>query len=62
MWVGQRFRIVAVCKSGSTKQYVFRYVDATDLFDKSDSTQWEHTPCKELLDAPWCCFDSSSSS
>ena len=58
----QRFRIVAVCKSGSTKQYFFRYVEADDLFDESDSAQWEHTPCKELLVASWCCFDSSSSS
>lgn len=55
---GQRFRIVAVCRSGSTtKKYLFRYVDADNIFDDGDSSQWEHTPCKELLSAIWCRFD-----
>ena len=37
VWVGQRFCIVDVCNSGTSTINLFRYVDADDILDESNS-------------------------
>ena len=55
---GIKFLILAVCKCSSSSKYVFRYLDTTNMCDKDDERNWEHTPCEEVLTPGWCRFIS----